>query len=185
MLNVESFGMLKGVVVWCFAALAFCAEAAQPAVLCLDSVSTASAAAHDPAGIWQVGADGAIFRIDAIPGKSGCYTLTLLDGADTTVATGTSFGSMEGTGSPRKYDAALRRTLKGSGASRTRNFIIELSADGTSLDFRHYSKGWVLNPLRLVPYLGRVGLRRNDSRPSDVDVAVRLAPVCIPSTITL
>lgn len=161
------------------------AIAAPPRVLCLDSIAPISAAAHDPAGIWQVGADGAIFAVEAVPGKTGCYTLTLLDGADATIPAGTLFGTMEGTGAPRKYDASLRHSLKGAGMARTRNFIIELGADGATLAFRHYSKGWVVNPLRLVPYLGRVGLRRNDSRPTDVDMAVRLAPVRTPSAITL
>lgn len=169
----------------CLVALA--AAPSSPAVHSLDDYAIVGADGASPEGVWRAGANGAIFEIKPLAGKGGCYELRIIDSCSDPAATaGMVFGTMALTdGAPRRYDATLYHALSGAGAKRTRHFIIDLAADGASLTFRHYNKGWVLNPLRLVPYLSRISVHRTDSRPADADGAVRIAPTKTPATITL
>lgn len=156
------------------------------------SVSDAAGdATHsDPVcGLWQAGgAGGALFEVRSTE-TEGLYDLFIVDSPDFTVAPGSFFGSMAATGKDRCYDAALlkhpRADRQAAGDSRAHNYVFELSADGNSLDMRHYRKGFSVNFFRLFPYLFRVSVDRRSNRPSGVDGARRVGPDVLPSFINL
>ena len=163
--------------------------AGPPQLINLQEGYTLSADASSPAGIWRFGADGAIFEIKPTPGTNGSYTLLLLDSPDLSRAAGTLFGSMTATGKPGTYDVALRLNptgaLRGSGRPKTRNFIFEISPEGSSLTMRSYRKGKTVNLLRWLPYLFRISVSEVDTRPSGIDGATRIAPPSIKYPVTL
>ena len=136
-------------------------------------------------GVWQMGGDGAVFAV-AEDSRSDCYTLTIVDSPDYSVLPGTPFGTMRHTGTTHRFDAQLLTTPAGSPRKSSRlDYIIEFSpADGT-LTFRHYSRGWAVNMLRALPYLFRISVRRNDSRPEGIDAAHRLGADTTPNHITI
>lgn len=130
-------------------------------------------------GVWQVGGEGgAIVNISSATGRPGIYDVTLLDSPDMAVKTGCIVGEIEQTGLADTWQA---RFLK-SGAvgapikkSSTRDFIIRMTEDG-HLRFSGFKKNKSISLWRWIPYLFRVTVIENDTRPGDVDGAVRLYP---------
>jgi|GEM_PF-2381651 hypothetical protein len=134
-----------------------------------------------PAGIWQFGADGAIFEIRPQNGRNGVFDLYILESPDLTVPSGALFGHMESTGTANHYDATLFKSLSGKehGINRrkTNSFIFTFDPASCSLSIRPYKRGTRVNILRWIPYLFRLSVDRSDSRPAGIDGARRLAPV--------
>lgn len=173
-----------------FAALVFAsalthwAVATEPKVLDLDEYALEVNGISTPEGIWELGRGGAVFEIVA-SAEPGAYTLVLLDSPDYTLNPGTVFGTMRTTGKPRCFDAALLHGLDGRGRKKTRNFIIEVSADFSQLTFRSYRKGITVNLMRWLPYLYRFSVKEVNTRPTGIDGARRISPCQIELPVTL
>ena len=133
-----------------------------------------------PEGIWQFGADDAIFEIRPQKGRHGVFDLYILESPNLTVPSGSLFGHMEATGTDNNYDATLFRSLTGNDRNITRqknrNFIFTFDPSSCTLTIRPYKKGTRVNILRWIPYLFRLSVDRTDSRPSNIDGARRLCP---------
>ena len=141
----------------------------------LDTVA-ASAAGE---GIWRMAPAGAIFSIAPMPGRSGQMQLSMLYSDDLTIPSGTAFGTMTPTAKPGVYEASLMLNPSGHGskhADRRQNFTIEMDAASGRLIFKPYKSRLSVNFHRLIPYLFRFSVRREDTRPDDIDGAYRLAP---------
>ncbi len=157
-------------------------HATPPTVITLDRHVPAPIDATSPVGLWQMVGDGAIFYIE--PERRDTYTLTLYDSPDLTLSKGALFGSMSLTASG-SYDASLILNPKGSGRRKTRHFLFDIDTDGTTLTMRSYRKGARINVLRLLPYLFRLSISEVDTRPQNIDGAIRLSPPTAKFPVTL
>lgn len=127
-------------------------------------------------GVWRIAGDGAVFAV--LPGEGGddAFRLVIVDSPDMSVLPMTEFGTARRTAVAGRYDACLSASLtSGTSVRRDRNLIISLRDDG-SLIFEPYKKGLKLNLWRVLPYMFRFSVAAQDTRPSDIDGAVRLYP---------
>lgn len=128
-------------------------------------------------GIWEVGGDGAKIAITAKMPGSGSFDVTLLLSPVLDAPEGELIGTATSTGKPGIYEFRLFNGKKSALLTKKKSaaFIGELDKPG-QLSFRAFSKGKRLNLYRLVPYLFRIGIITEDSRPSDIDGAVKVFP---------
>lgn len=146
---------------------------AQAQWLRLDSV----AADDIPMGVWRQMPAGALFKIERVSGHKDVFRLTLLYSEDLTIKPGTEFGTMRATAVRGTYDASLLADPRKPGAaSKRRSFTIEVDPEAGRLCFKHYKKHFTVNFTRMLPYLVRFSVRREDTRPEGIDGAVRIAP---------
>lgn len=126
-------------------------------------------------GVWRIAGDGAVFAV--LPGEGGdTFRLVIVDSPDMSVLPMTEFGTARRTAVAGRYDACMSASLtSGAAVRRDRNLIISLSDDGR-LIFEPYKKGLKLNLWRMLPYMFRFSVAAQDTRPSDIDGAVRLYP---------
>lgn len=127
-------------------------------------------------GVWRIAGDGAVFAV--LPGEGGddAFRLVIVDSPDMSVLPMTEFGTARRTAVAGRYDACLSASLtSGTSVRRDRNLIISLSDDGR-LIFEPYKKGLKLNLWRVLPYMFRFSVASQNTRPSDIDGAVRLYP---------
>lgn len=127
-------------------------------------------------GVWRIAGDGAVFAV--LPGDGGddTFRLVIVDSPDMSVLPMTEFGTARRTAVAGRYDACMSASLtSGAAVRRDRNLIISLSDDGR-LIFEPYKKGLKLNLWRVLPYMFRFSVAAQDTRPSDIDGAVRLYP---------
>ena len=126
-------------------------------------------------GVWRIAGDGAVFAV--LPGEGGdTFRLVIVDSPDMSVLPMTEFGTARRTAVAGRYDACMSASLtSGAAVRRDRNLIISLSDDGR-LIFEPYKKGLKLNLWRVLPYMFRFSVAAQDTRPSDIDGAVRLYP---------
>ncbi len=127
-------------------------------------------------GVWRIAGDGAVFAV--LPGEGGddAFRLVIVDSPDMSVLPMTEFGTARRTAVAGRYDARLSASLtSGTSVRRDRNLIISLSDDGR-LIFEPYKKGLKLNLWRVLPYMFRFSVASQNTRPSDIDGAVRLYP---------
>ena len=135
-------------------------------------------------GVWQTSDGGAVFEVKAAPGVSGSYILTIVYSDDYTAMPGTIFGSMTATAKPGVYDARMRLSLSDrevSNPSREyRDVIVELTEEGR-MTFTAYSRSKRISLRRWLPYLFRVSVVENATRPEGIDGAVRIDPPGTPA----
>ena len=127
-------------------------------------------------GVWRIAGDGAVFAV--LPGDGGddTFRLVIVDSPDMSVLPMTEFGAARRTAVAGRYDACMSASLtSGAPVRRDRNLIISLSDDGR-LIFEPYTTGLKLNLWRVLPYMFRFSVAAQDTRPSDIDGAVRLYP---------
>ncbi len=126
-------------------------------------------------GVWRIAGDGAVFAV--LPGEGGdTFRLVIVDSPDMSVLPMTEFGTARRTAVAGRYDARLSASLTSVAPVRhDRSLVISLSDDGR-LIFEPYKKGLKLNLWRVLPYMFRFSVAAQDTRPSDIDGAVRLYP---------
>jgi len=172
-----------------FAATMLCAYASIPDTVNLRNAVRIPAGQVTPCGIWQFGADGAIFEIRPQHGRNGVFDLYIIQSPDLTIHSGTLFGRMESTGTGYTYDAHLHQSLGGKDRNvthpKTHNFIFTFDPTACSLKIRPYRQGTRLSILRWIPYLFRLSVERSDSRPEGIDGARRLSPTSLSYPIVL
>lgn len=172
-----------------FAATMLCAYASIPDTVNLHTAVRIPAGAVTPCGIWQFGADGAIFEIRPQHGRNGVFDLYIIQSPDLTIPSGTLFGRMEATGTEYNYDAHLRQSLGGKDRNvthpKTHDFIFTFEPRTSSIRIRSYRRGTRLSLLRWIPYLFRLSVDRSDSRPEGIDGARRLSPSSLSYPVVL
>lgn len=153
--------------------------AERPAVDRQSVCRTIDSSGRDPlAGIWRMGGDGATFA--ALPSTNqATLDLVILDSPDMSVIPGTPLGRATATGKPGTYDAEL---YGGKRQSKSKmRYIITIDEDG-NLSFSPYKRGRKVALWRWIPYLFRMTVSSYDTRPGNVDGAMRLYPEGIPSS---
>lgn len=135
-----------------------------------------TAGADSPEGVWRIGDAGAVFEVRPLAGSEDSFELYLLSSPDLSIVPGSFFGTMTSTGTRHVYEARLRLDSSARTSSKNHSFIFTLSDDATRLKMRHYVRGKQVSFYRWASYLFRVGIHNVDSRPSDVDAAVRISP---------
>lgn len=165
------------------------AAASVPHLVDSDSVYTRrSSDASSPEGLWQMRGDGAVFTIVPRDGLAESFDLYIIESPDLSIAENTYFGTMRRTGNGLNYDATLYTDLKGSQntlRNKRRNFIIEVSADGSLLSLHPYTRSKRVNIMRWLPYLFRISITDVDTRPKNIDGARRIAPAPTLQPVTL
>lgn len=152
-----------------------CASLAAHAQLQRVSLDSIAPSTEPAAGYWRIEPEGAIFVCEPYAGRTGSYTLRLVSSPVLGVAPGTYFGAMTATAKKGVYQAEL--ILDPSNFKRrahTRNCTIEMNEEANRLIFKPYHNRLKVNLNRLMPYLFRVSLRQENTRPDDIDGAVRI-----------
>lgn len=127
----------------------------------------------DPlSGIWRIGG-GATVAFLPVENDCSAFDIIILDSNDMSVIPGTSIGHARATGKIGVYDAELSHTRPG--APKKVRCIVTLGKDGR-LAFDYYKQGYTVRLWRLIPYLFRFSVNRQDTRPNTADGAVRLYP---------
>lgn len=128
----------------------------------------------DPlAGIWRIGGDGATVAFLPTGPSKPDFDIVILDSPDMSVIPGQTIGHATATGKTGTYDANFVRSQPAG--KKTVRCIITLGKDGR-LSFDYYKQGYSVRLWRLLPYLFRFSVNRQDTRPASVDGAVRLYP---------
>ncbi len=138
----------------------------------LDSV----AASSEPAsGYWRVAPEGAVFICEPLPGHSGSYSMKLLFSPDLSIRPGTFFGTMTQSGKTGVFDAELMLDpSKFKSREHRRTFTIEMNETSDKMVFKAYHDRLKVNFGRLLPYFFRISVRRDNTRPENIDGAVRI-----------
>lgn len=129
-------------------------------------------------GIWQMAGDGAVFVVTADRVHTGILQMEVLLSPDFTVAPHTSFGTLRPGAKPGCYTAELRlrkgfmmRKLRPGHTTRA-----AVTFTGGTAAFEPFKAEWSVDLLRLLPYLWRSPLRRNETNNADRMAAQRIAP---------
>ena len=162
---------LRYVVLWTLMALSLACHA-QPLIVYADTAGTAMLE-----GVYRMTDSGAVFSIAPMPAINEDYALTLLWSPDLSVPSGTPFGTMRPAGQPFVFDATMGIDHRGgrniAGTKKFR-FRLEFSTDGRRISFKPYKRSWRVNLMRIMPYLFRTSISKTDTRPDDIDGAVRI-----------
>lgn len=144
---------------------------------------------HPLEGIWQWAGQGALIAIEAEDPSplstsslsspaAARYRLTLIESPDRSARPGTIIGYATPTARPGYFSAhlhpasALESKFKGD-----HEYTLHLDSDGGShLSFTRVKAGYRVSLRRLIPYLFRLSVYREDNRPSDLDGCLRVFP---------
>lgn len=152
----------------------FVSKAGDPLVSAAVAKEIIDSRGADPlAGIWRIGSDGATVAFLPEASAQSGFDIVILDSPDMSVIPGRKIGRAAATGKIGTYDATFQQ-LRSPGKKSVR-CIITLGKDGRlSLDY--YKQGYSVRLWRLLPYLFRFSVSRNDTRPASVDGAIRMYP---------
>lgn len=141
-------------------------------VLCLMSLA-ASADDYGIVGHWRMTGDADCeFEIRPSQVDPGSYEMLVVSCADMSVQAGTPIGSLHSTPTPGRYLARISSKPEKAGARKV-DVVVNLGDKG-NLTFHTFRKGKRINLWRLLPYMFRVTIEREDARPEGVDGAVRV-----------
>lgn len=131
-------------------------------------------------GIWSMNPNGggATFAVLARPGEPGAFEMILLESPDWRIAPGTPCGSVDATSKSGVYECRLLASpgsTKGSGLAKY-TATLRLDDQGRRLVVRPFTKRTYINLRRWVPYLFRVSIDKENTRPDDIEGAVRVYP---------
>lgn len=157
------------------AVLMLCAAMAAQAQVHRVRLDSVEASSEPAAGYWRVAPGGAIFICEPRQGHSGSYNLRMLYSPELGIAPGTFFGTMTPSGSPGVYEAALMlNPANFKEAEHRRTFTIEMDDAADRMMFKAYHNNVKVNFRRLLPYFSRVSVYRENTRPNNIDGAVRI-----------
>lgn len=135
----------------------------------------------DASGLWETTAGASVLCFERQPGAREAYSVTIVEAADFAIAPGTHAGTLTATATPDVYDAEfLVDPLDTGGKRRTHRFVVEFDEYLNSCTFRQYRKGKRLSLKRMLPYLFRIAVVSDDTRPEGIDGAVRLDAPSLP-----
>lgn len=130
-------------------------------------------------GVWMTSA-GAYIAIHA--NGINTYEMTILHSPDLSIAPGTVMGSAHISGKAGMYDASIFRNFSPNGKGhRPQHLAITVDISTGMMRFDPYKQGWRVNLRRLIPYLFRFSVQREDTRPDGLEGAMRIYPASPPS----
>lgn len=137
-------------------------------------------------GIWRLTASGATIAVTARPDMPNGYDVLLLDGSDPAVKPYTVIGQAVEGAEAGHYDMQLH-SRPGDLRSRKQQFIVSPveGRSATRMRLSAYKTGFRISFWRLIPYLYRVSVERQNNRPTDHDGMQRLYPPMPAETIVL
>lgn len=135
-------------------------------------------------GIWQMLDGGATVAVERylspdLPrdAQPGTYRMIMVKAPVRLVRPGTVIGHLKATARRGIYEARLYSDFaRESGLSVPRTFYLHLAADGTTLTFKPRKSPLKINLFSLLPYMYRRMVRLQDTRPDDLDGAIRIYP---------
>ena len=138
---------------------------------------------HDIEGIWQF-VDNATtivieqFNPDEIAGEQlHLYRIVIIDSNRLSIEPGTIMGYASVTTKENCFDARIFSDGKLNGIlSIPKTLTLNLSTDASRLTFNEYKKEIKINLWRLIPYIYRVGVSFNDTRPKGLDGCIKIYP---------
>lgn len=141
----------------------------------MDSVSSifAGRMPDEIEGVWQFPNDGATLLIRKQTATT--YEMLMLESPNLDVRPGTAIGQAIVTPTPGMFDANLSAKALGNRRLKKANAALEL-VDG-HLIFRPYSTGKRIAFWRWIPYLFRVSVYNEDTRPRNLDGASKVYPI--------
>jgi len=135
-------------------------------------------ALHHIEGVWLFTSDGteiAIIRPAENIGEPTHYNILLLNSANRALRPGTMIGAVSAAAGKGYYNARLYTRVTGSKFHSPKNFVLKLDEDDARLVFETKKSTFSLNLWRLLPYMWRYTVRRNQDRKS-VEGCVRVYP---------
>ncbi|MDE7387850.1 MAG: hypothetical protein K2M97_01215, partial [Muribaculaceae bacterium] len=141
-------------------------------------------------GIWQMLDGGAAVAVERylspdLPrdAQPGTYRMIMIKAPVRLVRPGTVIGHLKATARPGVYEARLYSDFaRESGLSVPRTFYLHLATDGSTLTFKPRKSPIKFNLFSLLPYMYRRTVRIQNTRPDDLDGAIRIYPP-VPSAI--
>ncbi|MDE6498416.1 MAG: hypothetical protein K2L21_07135 [Muribaculaceae bacterium] len=141
-------------------------------LFCLVSVASI-ASDYGIVGRWRTtGPADCEFEIKPSTTAPDSYDMLVVNCADMSVFPGTSIGTLHTTPTPGRFLARISSHPERAGAKKV-DVVINLGDEG-NLTFQAFKKGKRINLWRLLPYMFRVTIEKEDSRPAGVDGAVRV-----------
>lgn len=130
-------------------------------------------------GVWMTSA-GAYIAIRA--NGINTYEMSIIHSPDLSIAPGTVMGSAHTSGKVGMYDASIFRNFTSNGKGhRPQRLAITVDVSTGMLRFDPYKHGWRVNLRRLIPYLFRFTVQREDTRPDGLEGATRIYPTPPPT----
>ncbi|MDE6285847.1 MAG: hypothetical protein K2L99_02505 [Muribaculaceae bacterium] len=124
-------------------------------------------------GLWRVtGPQDCEFEIRPSSSVAGSYDMLAVNCADMSVMPGTLIGTLHTTPTPGRFLARISSHPERAGARKV-DVVVNLGNEG-NLTFRAFRKGKRISLWRLLPYMFRITVEREDARPEGVDGAVRV-----------
>lgn len=133
-------------------------------------------------GLWQMAQSGAVFaleRADADPTETfpRRMRLVVVSSPVRRILPGTLMGHAVPTVKPDVYEARLFTDIAEAGRlAAPRTFLLRLNDQGNALTIEPVKRPFRVNLLRLLPYMYRSVVTPQQSRPDDLDGALRLYP---------
>lgn len=123
-------------------------------------------------GLWRMtGTADCEFEIRPSATDPGSYDMLAVSCADMSVLPGTPLGTLHATPTPGRFLALISSRPEKAGARKV-NVVVNLGNDG-NITFHTFRKGKRINLWRMLPYMFRISIEREDARPEGVDGAVR------------
>lgn len=124
-------------------------------------------------GLWQFPADGASLLI--VKQSATTYDIAIIDSPRLDVKPGTHIGMAVTTPTKGTYDARL--DSKPLNNKHLKKATVALTVNDGYLRFTPYSRGKRVTFWRWLPYLFRVGVYDDNSRPGNLDGAAKVYPI--------
>lgn len=110
------------------------------------------------------------------------YEMTVIHTPDLSITPGTVMGSAHISGKMSMYDASIFRDFTADGKGhRPQRLAITVDISTGMMRFDPYKQGWRVNLRRLIPYLFRFSVQREDTRPDGLEGAMRIYPTPPPT----
>ena len=136
----------------------------------------------DMEGMWQFPVDGALVVVERFVPESHRddgvirYRLVIVQSPRLSVRPGTVMGYMIPSAKKNFYDALIYTSFDGGTALyKPKKFILKHS-DEANLSFVEHKTGLKVNLWRMVPYMFRYSITKQDTRPEDMNGCVKVYP---------
>lgn len=132
-------------------------------------------------GLWQMIDGGALFAIERVQPSTDLapaqMRMVMVRSPWRTVRPGTVIGHLQPTAKPGVYEARLYTDFAlRTGLSIPRGFTLTLNSEGSMMTIEPFKFFLKINVFRLLPYMYRRVVEPQQSRPSDLSGAVKVAP---------